>query len=99
MALGPPAATEDSLSDQLRPSLKPSLDVDLWVGVKQEKGTEEEKGENNAKAATPLCCNSEVPIIPFMLRQEMPDVVRKRLINIVAITSTTLTWAQLETTA
>lgn len=41
----------------------------------------EEKGENTAKEVTPLCFKSEVPIIPFMLRQEMADIVRKRLIK------------------
>lgn len=80
--LGPPTAIEVCPSDQLRPSLKPSLDFDLQEGANNRKGEQwNKRGENRAKCDSfelPVC---EVPIIPFMLRQEMADTVRKGLIK------------------
>lgn len=43
---GPPAAIEVCPSDQLRLSLKPSLDFNLWEGA--EKGTHDKNRESRA---------------------------------------------------
>lgn len=69
-------------SDQLRPSLTLSLDFDLWEGWKTgKKGAEQERGVNAVRSECSELLVCGVPIIPFVLRQEAADTVRKGLIK------------------